>query len=102
MWYADVPMMRIRRLIAKRAGDSEREQVYRRRESPNPCLCQHGTGRGVIFLELKFDGVCSREMTNDPKAAASPTLPETRGPLWHCLWGKSVPTRRSLTWCTAG
>jgi hypothetical protein len=30
MWYADVLMMRIKRLIAKRTGDFEREQVYHR------------------------------------------------------------------------
>jgi hypothetical protein len=46
MWYADVLMMGIRRLVATRIDDSECEQVYHRDESPSPCLCRQTRDMG--------------------------------------------------------
>lgn len=46
MWYADVLMTGIRRLVAKRTEDSECEQVYHREESPSPCLCRQTRDMG--------------------------------------------------------
>jgi hypothetical protein len=40
MWYVDLPMVSMRRLMAKRAGDFERKRVYHREESPSLCPCQ--------------------------------------------------------------
>jgi hypothetical protein len=46
MWYADVLMTGIRRLVAKRIDDSECEQVYHREESSSLCLCRQTRDMG--------------------------------------------------------